>query len=301
MRALRYCVQRQGAGAFEWLTGDPTTREAQERLVVRGEAEWTKAPAKAFDFHDWPTARDAPDEVAASAEAQRVATNAAACIAGARCVRFGDAPAEERVDFNERHKDLAAAAREKHANEHMTREQREAAGIVTQRDRDADMAATLARIRAEAEAEDARLDAIRAAVEAGDTDEALALMTDEERAAMERRRAMRAGQAEASAKAQEERRAAHERQQAARAALAELARRARRGDADARMVLEAHAAKQEKKAAPRPHAKASAADLAAALGVDVPAPADDRETQTITAPDVGEVPAELGYNKGETQ
>lgn len=141
----RYCVQhftppakRGAAGILMWIASEPD----QRALVVDGLSPeaypdaWTADPTKAFDFHDWPTAA-ALDGSARSAEAHAVATRAAACIVGAQCVRFGDAPEEEAIDLGAQERERVAAARERHADETMTREERAALGIVTAKDREA--------------------------------------------------------------------------------------------------------------------------------------------------------------------
>lgn len=148
----RYCVQhfthsaKRGApGRMLWLASEPD----QRALVVDGLSPeaypdaWTADPAKAYDFHAWPTAA-ALDGAARSAEAQAVATRAATCIVGATCVRFGDAPEEEAIDFGAIERERAVAARERHADEHMTREERAALGIETEKDRRQALAEQLA-------------------------------------------------------------------------------------------------------------------------------------------------------------
>lgn len=153
----RYCVQhftppakRGAAGILMWIASEPD----QRALVVDGldpemyPDAWTDDPTKAFDFHDWPTAAAIVDPVERSAEAQAVAGRAAGLIVGGQLVRFGDAPPEEARDFGAEERAQKAAAREAYADEHMTREERAAAGIETEKDRCQAAAEQLAAVEA---------------------------------------------------------------------------------------------------------------------------------------------------------
>lgn len=123
-----YHVQRTNEAAspprFEWLDKKPEWRAGPggepELLLV-----WTADRTKARDF--------------GRAQAGEWAEQ----IEGASLVRFGDAEPDEGRDFAAEERARKAAAREDAANR-MTRAEREALGIVTQKDRDEDAAAAMA-------------------------------------------------------------------------------------------------------------------------------------------------------------
>lgn len=88
-----YHVQRLNAAArrFEWLTSDP----GDEVLLAAGDLDWTAEPTKAADL------------------GRERAGIVARYIAGANPVRFGNATAEERVDFADVERADAEQARAK--------------------------------------------------------------------------------------------------------------------------------------------------------------------------------------------
>lgn len=149
------------------------------------------------------------------------------------------------------------------------------------------------------EAMDRERDASRAAVAQAEAEERAkaAALADAEaeaaRIAAERKREERQAEHRKKTEEQEKARADAARK---RAALAELQRRAKAGDKGAAATLRAlnaAEAKRRDEALAAQHAETSTAELAAALGLEVPPPEPERDVEKITAADVGEVPAEL--------